>query len=916
MSWFHSGSGSNKSSDQELEMLGKGVIVLGIPLAALWGLKKLGERVGLIGDSGTAGDRSPRLPMEAWGDLLLQTAAVAAGGGAAATVAGAGGYMVAQRHYRQYAEKNIRYVRILPHAETRNQTEAIFKMINGFHQARRSRKDGWKRGRVWYQLLIVCTREDEIHFYLGFPEDRSDYIPGLVRSCYPDCELVNLSSKEVPLPFLNKGIGGTLVAADMNKEGLAFKPFEGDEKISSLLSVLVPGTFVSLNFSPVPFSRLEKKVGKTRDQLLGVKRNWHGKEVKAKQKGELEENRQAKLDRLKERLRGQALPFDVQVHVWQEDNRNDTVRSLVNQFNVLLERDQRLRLKEKPVSPIERAPYPRPHSSRKERMTWTTEELAGLLHLPSGRTPDQRKRKLPHIMDRIPHLVAGQVRVPEDEFLQGIPIGDLLHPGKEKRVIRLLEKKLQKMGLVVGQIGSGKTALILKMIRSYLIQRLGFAFVDPKAEAVWTILTYFREQQILGGELDEEKLHYFDLASEDFSVGMNLLDPLPGQTERDVVNNTIEILQNAYPVDSSWLKKYARPTIKALLRDRKEKHTILAIPEFLKEESPLRERIKRQLEQGDTRDRELKRDLDELEDKFGGNQVEPILGRLKELTDNPITKRMFGQKKTSLNILEWMEQGHVVLFNTQGLTREETRMVMGYILVLYHQAAQNRKNTATNYYLFIDEAHEVGSIPILHEQILPKDRSKGLSLFLLTQFPEQFPDQLKKTIEELAGNIFAFTSGEATSREIERLTNQSFAASDIQDLKELRAAVYTQNSQGEKVHFYIETDPPYVMDRDGKPTYYGEDEDRINQEKNEAFREAQKELGEKWMARDCMTAEAAEKEMDAYLETLWAIEVDEEPNNNRKGSKGKRPSRHRGGDTGGSLRQVQHIPAFQPDQDE
>ncbi|MDA8352253.1 MAG: hypothetical protein M0Z65_03540, partial [Firmicutes bacterium] len=442
---------------------------------------------------------------------------------------------------------------------------------------------------------------------------------------------------------------------------------------------------------------------------------------------------------------------------------------------------------------------------------------------------------------------------------------------------------------------------------------------DPKAEAVWTILTYFREQRILGEELNEERLHYFDLASEDFSVGLNLLQKLPGQTERDVINNVIEILKNAYPNDSAWLRKFARPTIKALLRDRKETHSILSIREFLTEESPLRERIKRQLEEGSTDDRELKRDLDELEDQFGGKQVEPILNRLKELLDNPITKRMFGQKQTSLNVLEWVEKGHVVLFNTQGLTKEETRLVMGYIAVLYHQAAQNRQNTSSNHYLIVDEAHEVGHIPIFHEQIIPKDRSKGLSLFMLTQFPEQFSEELKMTIEELAGTIISFTTSEGTAREMERLTNGNFSASDIHDLKELRAAVYTQNSQGEKVHFFIETDPPYVINRDGKPTYYGDDEERIGREKHTAWREALTELGESWMNRDCKTAKEADAEINNYLESLWTIES---PDNGQGGTKknGKRkkgkqsPRTPKGNDSG--LKKVQDIPAFQSDEED
>lgn len=37
VSWFQ--TGNNKDHDKELEMVGKGAIAFGMPLAALWGIK-------------------------------------------------------------------------------------------------------------------------------------------------------------------------------------------------------------------------------------------------------------------------------------------------------------------------------------------------------------------------------------------------------------------------------------------------------------------------------------------------------------------------------------------------------------------------------------------------------------------------------------------------------------------------------------------------------------------------------------------------------------------------------------------------------------------------------------------------------------------------------------------------------------
>lgn len=152
-----------------------------------------------------------------------------------------------------------------------------------------------------------------------------------------------------------------------------------------------------------------------------------------------------------------------------------------------------------------------------------------------------------------------------------------------------------------------------------------------------------------------------------------------------------------------------------------------------------------------------------------------------------------------------------------------------------------------------------------------------------------------------------FSSGDKTAKEIERITNGKLKEQDIKNLKELRAGVYTQNDRGEKVHFFIETDPPYVMDRNGNPTYYGEDEERIDRERNAAFQEALEELGYKWMARDCLSSKEVDREIANYMELLWSIdgEKDDEEKGRPRGFKGKVQRSGRG------LKPVKEISAFQ-----
>ncbi|MDN4594549.1 hypothetical protein [Polycladomyces subterraneus] len=60
---------------------------------------------------------------------------------------------------------------------------------------------------------------------------------------------------------------------------------------------------------------------------------------------------------------------------------------------------------------------------------------------------------------------------------------------------------------------------------------------------------------------------YFDVSSNKYAIGLNLLERFPGQTDNDVVNNALEVMRNAYNIDSMLFDKYARLAIKALLAE-------------------------------------------------------------------------------------------------------------------------------------------------------------------------------------------------------------------------------------------------------------------------------------------------------------------------------------------------------------
>lgn len=807
------------------------------------------------------------------------------------------GWIALLVYQQSYARKAARWMEIIPHVNTEFSEERIKSMVGAFYENKRGFFLRLLRGSETFELRFVGKEGEHekgsIRIFIGFPQDKHSHVPQTIKNCYPDCDLLPVDRDQIPIPFLNSGFGGLLSYQNSSLPGLSFAQLEKDEA-KDILSHMRPGTFYSINFRPASNKALERVLEKTHKRLikgggafsflqkiLTLFSGDRAQELAGAYKSLDTSTTETLLRELKTRVTSGPRPFYVDVQVWSEDDQRETVRSLQNSINGAVRHTNAIYLRTRRKSTLSDVP------NVPKRMIWTSKELATLVHLPKGRQVNEeiseQKRK-DHIFDRIPHIIAGQSRIKPHEFASGATLGTYVYPGDKKRLIHLIPEKMRKMMLVLGSTGSGKTALFFTMLRKYFLPKFveqdssfgGLTFIDPKGTGAKAATTYFHELSAQSITFDHEKVHYFDVLDPEFVPGINLLDTLPGQTEEDVVKAALNIMQSTFPNQSIWFEKYGRLAMKALLRDKEEKHTILSLAPFLREKSPLRNRITFQLlTSSNIMDQDLARQILEVEEKkkFGGNEIEPFLNRLTRLKDNPVTVRVFGQRKTTINPLQYMQEGHITFLNTAGLDKIENKLVTGYIAELYHFYCYKRNNTQSNHYLIVDEAHSC-QFPIMHEEIIPKDREAGLILVLMTQALHQFEEELKDAITDIGGNIISFALGNKSARAVETITTKTFKASDIYFMKQLRAAALTENAKGEKTSFIFDTSPPYIFAKDGTQTYYGPDDLRIKKEKDEALRNARNQFTKKWMSRDCLSIDQIQNEVEEQLKNTWLREFD------------------------------------------
>jgi hypothetical protein len=734
----------------------------------------------------------------------------------------------------------------------------------------------WQRaikGREWFQLIFSCDQDNQISIYFGFPPDRFSFITKSIKSAYPSCETSEVSAESIPAFTTVEGIGGNL---KVNKpavyDGFPLQSFHGKDKISSILEHLEEGTSLIITFSPTTTKRLKRATKATERRIYkAMKFN-----PKTMSKSDLDPDVLEHIKQIHMRSRGNQTPFNVHIAVWNEYGHEYAVQSIVNAINTQVATEKSLRLS-RLYKLLKAKPQPAPYP-RNGGMIWTGAELENLLHLPNGKTSEQIKQQVKHLYDRLIHIPQGQTFIPATELTEGVAIGSYLNPAQENRNIHVLESTLRKMGLVVGKTGSGKSALALDMIDSLIDQREqkqtgGFTVVDPKGDLVKTILTRLNKRTLEGQLKDDSIYHYLDVSSKDFSFGINPLQkrqpnqPADREEAESIINNVLDVLKTAFSGESILFERYGRLVIKALLADN-QPHTILAISEMIREDSPLRERLVRQLAQGNSYQKEIARELTSEEEKFKGSALEPLRNRLVKLKESSVMRRIFGQKETTIKPLEWMENGHITLFNVQDLTQDQMKIVMGYILTEYHKQANKRNNTASNHYLMIDEAHEVRDLDILSSQIIPKDRDFGLNLILLTQSAHQFSERLYNAITEIAGFYAACLSGSETARAMQRITAGRVEQESLQNLKPLTAIIDTERESGERITFMVKSNPPIIYNKHGSATYFGQDKERQGREKAQAFKDSLSSVGYRWMERDCKTVQAIENEIEQYIEAI------------------------------------------------
>jgi hypothetical protein len=423
----------------------------------------------------------------------------------------------------------------------------------------------------------------------------------------------------------------------------------------------------------------------------------------------------------------------------------------------------------------------------------TGEELAGIFHLPTPFTEISNLARLNY------RTVAAPVDLPSEGILLGWN-----EFRSARRAVRLAREDRRRHFYIIGQTGTGKSALLSFMVGQDMERGEGVGVLDPNGDLFMDLL----------GRLPENRAKdavVFDPSDLERPVGLNMLeyDPAFPEQKTFIVNEMLSIFDSLYDMKTTggpMFEQYLRNTLQLLMDDPSEGATIVDVPRVLSD-TIYRKRLLAKCQNA------LVKNFWEKEaEKAGGeaalaNLVPYITSKFNTFIANDYVRPIISQSKSTLNFREIMDGKKILLANlSKGKIGELNASLLGMLLVgkltlaAFARADQPEASRA-DFYLYLDEFQNFTTPTI--SMILSEARKYRLNLNLAHQFIAQLKDNIREAVFGNVGSICSFRIGPNDSDFLVKQFSPVFDAWNLVNIDNLRAHI--------KLLSHSKVLPPFTM---------------------------------------------------------------------------------------------------------
>jgi hypothetical protein len=409
----------------------------------------------------------------------------------------------------------------------------------------------------------------------------------------------------------------------------------------------------------------------------------------------------------------------------------------------------------------------------------TGEELAGIFHLPTPFTEISNLAKLNY------RTVAAPVDLPTEGIFLGWN-----NFRSSKRPVRLTREDRRRHFYMVGQTGTGKSALLSFMAGQDMEQGEGVGVLDPNGDLFMDLLGRVPERRA-------KDTVVFDPADLERPLGLNMLeyDPAFPEQKTFIVNEMLSIFDSLYDLKTTggpMFEQYLRNTLQLLMDDPSEGATIVDVPRVLSDVA-YRRRLLAKCNNG------LVKNFWEKEaEKAGGeaalaNLVPYITSKFNTFISNDYVRPIISQSKSTLNFRDILDGRKILLANlSKGKIGELNASLLGMLLVgkltlaAFARADQSEADRA-DFYLYLDEFQNFTTPTI--STVLSEARKYRLNLNLAHQFIAQLKDNIREAVFGNVGSICAFRVGPNDGDFLAKQFSPIFDAWNLVNIDNLQAHI-------------------------------------------------------------------------------------------------------------------------------
>lgn len=410
------------------------------------------------------------------------------------------------------------------------------------------------------------------------------------------------------------------------------------------------------------------------------------------------------------------------------------------------------------------------------KMLLNSEELSSLFHLPN------RSIETPGVKWQMSRTLPPPANLPE----KGIVIGASRYRGGEK-LVRFQEDDRRRHLFMIGKTGVGKTTLFDNMIEQDMHTGKGLCFIDPLGDAIEGLLRKVPTERA-------KDVILFDPSDTTHPLGLNLLDYSRPEEKDFLIQEVIEIFYKLFDpnrtgiVGPQW-EHWARNAALTVM-SQPGGGSLIDLPRLFTDD------IFRSQAVSNVTDPVVKafwdQQLAKTADFHKSEMYNYFISKFGRFMTNDLMRNIIGQKKSSFNFREAMDEGKIIFVNlAKGKIGEINSNLLGLILVSKIQVAAFSRadipeESRRDFYLYVDEFQNFTTDSFA--TILAEARKYRLNLNVTNQYFAQLTEHIRDAV---IGNVGTLVSYRVGAEDAEYLSNElpGVTSEDLTNLDRFQAYV-------------------------------------------------------------------------------------------------------------------------------